>query len=244
MSRDIKAFFLSFGLHAIIFIGIFIVSRSMVPLSRPILIDFSIEEPSPRSEEEKRPFPSLRGQTMRKEEKSSHRPQEVVKEEIKEVAETDPQDYITEDLSEEQVPVAGEKTSAVPATKPSLSNNSEQAGQVLESRSAHIASVSSTGTSIEEAKQRYIKEHFSYIRDIITKNLTYPYMARKMGWSGRVTVSFIVSESGDVMDIKILESSGFDLLDRNAVETVKKVSPFPKPPWRIEVIIPIVYRLN
>lgn len=244
MSRDLKAFLLSFGLHAMLFMTIFTVSRTMVTLSRPILIDFSIEEPSLHSEEEKRTSPSLRGQTVRREEKRTNRPQEVVKEEIKGVTETAPQDYITEDLSEEQVPVAAEKVSTVPATKPSLSNNSGQAGQVLDSRSAHIASVSSTGNSIEEARQRYIKEHFSYIRDIITRNISYPYMARKMGWSGRVTVSFIVSESGAVIDIKILESSGFDLLDRNAVETVKKVSPFPKPPVRAEVIIPIVYKLN
>jgi len=245
MSRDLKAFFLSFGLHAMIFMGIFAVSRTMVTLSRPILIDFSIEEPSLHSEDEKRTSPSLRGQTMRREEKRTNRPQEVVKEEIKGVTETPPQDHITEELSEEQVPVAGEKAPVVPATKPSLSNNSGQADQIRDSRSAHIASVSSSGgNSIEEARQRYIKEHFSYIRDIITRNLSYPYMARKMGWSGRVTLSFIVSESGAAMDIKILESSGFDLLDRNAVETVKKVSPFPKPPVRAEVIIPIVYRLN
>ncbi|MFN3480799.1 MAG: energy transducer TonB, partial [Thermodesulfovibrionales bacterium] len=92
--------------------------------------------------------------------------------------------------------------------------------------------------------QRYIMEHFSYIRDIITKNISYPFMARKMGWSGKVTVSFVINEDGSVRDIKIIESSGFDVLDRNAADTVKKVSPFPKPPVSAEIIVPVVYRLN
>ena len=59
-----------------------------------------------------------------------------------------------------------------------------------------------------------------------------------------MTVSFIVYESGHVENIKILESSGFGMLDKSAVETIKRVCPLPKPPVRAELIVPIVYKLE
>lgn len=74
--------------------------------------------------------------------------------------------------------------------------------------------------------------------------MTYPKIAREMGWEGKVTVSFVVYENGHVDGIKIIESSGIGILDKNAVETIKKVSPFPKPPVKAELIVPIAYRLE
>ncbi|MDP2278545.1 MAG: energy transducer TonB, partial [Nitrospirota bacterium] len=106
------------------------------------------------------------------------------------------------------------------------------------------ASGSGSGSSIEKAKMRYLKEHFVYIRDMIMKNISYPHMARKMGWEGRVVISFVVEESGRVEDIRVIESSGIGLLDKNAVQTIIKASPFPKPPVKAALIIPVVYKLN
>ncbi|MEK6652305.1 MAG: energy transducer TonB [Nitrospirota bacterium] len=42
----------------------------------------------------------------------------------------------------------------------------------------------------------------------------------------------------------IKEGSGITLLDRNAIETVKKASPFPRPPVEAQLLIPIKYSLN
>lgn len=101
-----------------------------------------------------------------------------------------------------------------------------------------------SASSTESAKNRYLKEHFAYVRDAIMKNLSYPPTARRMGWEGKVLISFVVSEDGHVSDIKVIEGSGFGILDRNAIETVKKASPFPKPPIVAELVIPIVYKLK
>lgn len=108
---------------------------------------------------------------------------------------------------------------------------------------ASNASGSGKGDSVETAKNLYLKEHFAYIRDTIMKNLSYPAAARRMGWEGKVVVSFVISEEGYASEIKIVESSGFGVLDRNAVETVRKSSPFPKPPIRAELVMPIVYKI-
>jgi protein TonB len=98
-------------------------------------------------------------------------------------------------------------------------------------------------TVAEKSKHRYLREHFAYIRDLITKRLVYPYQARKMGWGGKVTVSFVVNEDGSVHEIKVVESSGVPLLDKSAMETVRIVAPFPKPPLRAEIVIPVMFKL-
>ncbi|OPY90079.1 MAG: Gram-negative bacterial tonB protein [Syntrophus sp. PtaU1.Bin208] len=98
--------------------------------------------------------------------------------------------------------------------------------------------------SLDALKNRYLREHFAYIRDLILKNLNYPPMARKNGWQGKVRVSFIIREDGRVEGIRIIESSGYLVLDRNVVETVREVQPFPKPPVRAELVIPVTYALK
>jgi protein TonB len=93
-------------------------------------------------------------------------------------------------------------------------------------------------------KKEYIKAHFLYIKEDIQKNITYPRLARKMGWEGNVVVSFVICEDGTVINIKIVKSSGFALLDKNAVESIKKAVPFPSPPVRAELVVPVSYRLS
>jgi protein TonB len=98
--------------------------------------------------------------------------------------------------------------------------------------------------SFPRGKKEYIKAHFLYIKDDIQKNISYPLLARKMGWEGKVVVSFVICEDGTVVNIKIVKSSGFELLDKNAVESIKKSVPFPSPPVRAELVVPVSYRLS
>ena len=97
--------------------------------------------------------------------------------------------------------------------------------------------------SPEKAQQRYLKEHFTYIRDLITKQLVYPPMARRMNWSGKVVVAFTIAEDGSVHGIRVTETSGYPILDKSAIETVRSVAPFPKPPVRAEIAVPINFRM-
>jgi protein TonB len=100
------------------------------------------------------------------------------------------------------------------------------------------------GRSEEYMRMKYLKEHFNYIRDLIMRNLTYPLLARKMGWKGGVTVSFVITEKGTVERIRIIKSSGHKILDENVERTIREVQPFPRPPVRAEIIIPVIYKLG
>lgn len=106
------------------------------------------------------------------------------------------------------------------------------------------SSVVAANDAIEKAetsRRNYLKEHFEYIKDRIYKNLVYPARAKKMGWSGKVMISFIICEDGRVKDLKIVKSSGFEVLDLNVVDTVKDSQPFPRPPVRAELLLPVSY---
>jgi len=96
----------------------------------------------------------------------------------------------------------------------------------------------------EKAQQRYLKEHFTYIRDLIIKRLTYPSIARRMGWTGRVVLVFVVAEDGSVRSLRVKESSGYPALDNSAMETVKSVAPFPRPPVAAELVMPVQFNLQ
>ncbi len=93
-------------------------------------------------------------------------------------------------------------------------------------------------------KKQYLEGNFGYIRDLIVKNLKYPYVARRMGWKGSVTVAFVILENGNVEAIRVTQSSGHDLLDQSVLKTVRALQPFPRPPVRAELIIPIAFRLE
>ena len=93
--------------------------------------------------------------------------------------------------------------------------------------------------------QSYMKENLTKIREAIMSHLTYPPIARKMGWKGTVVVRFVLTPEGKVEESKVEKSSGFELLDRNALRAVILASKdFPKPKKRVVVKVLIVYRLE
>lgn len=101
-----------------------------------------------------------------------------------------------------------------------------------------------TGGGSADVVNRYLSQNFDYIKSIIQQNLRYPQRARRMGYQGKVVVSFIIREDGNAEDIKVAKSSGFPALDDNVVSTVKAVTPFPRPPVEAVVQVPVSYRLD
>ncbi len=97
----------------------------------------------------------------------------------------------------------------------------------------------------EKIKEKFLLKKLFLISKIIQNNITYPYIARKMGWEGRVVVSFILTKEGKINFLTVEKSSGYDVLDKNAIKTIKKVSKyFPLPPHDVKISIPISYKLD
>ncbi len=70
----------------------------------------------------------------------------------------------------------------------------------------------------------------------------YPARARRLGIEGVTEVQFRITRDGTVEGVTVHKSSGFLLLDRASVETIKRAAPFPPIPGRIRVSIS--YRLR
>ncbi len=82
----------------------------------------------------------------------------------------------------------------------------------------------------------------SLIRTAIEKSLRYPVLARKRGIEGTVIAEFGVDERGLPGDLKVLRSSGWEVLDSAALDTVVRAAPFPHIKGKIE--IPITFKLK
>lgn len=74
----------------------------------------------------------------------------------------------------------------------------------------------------EEAVLRYQ----DMVKHKIESCRKYPNWAKKQGYEGISYLTFTLLSSGMIQDIKTINSSGFDILDKEAISTVKRASPF------------------
>jgi pilus assembly protein CpaC len=92
----------------------------------------------------------------------------------------------------------------------------------------------------------------SYTRRVIKRiqeNFVYPSEARKKKLQGLVSLSLQINSTGELIEAKIVQSSGSEILDENAAGIIKRISPFPPFPPDIEerelwINIPIAYKLE
>lgn len=84
---------------------------------------------------------------------------------------------------------------------------------------------------------------------VIGKQQRYPGVARMRNWQGIAVVLIKFAPGGSVRDVSIAQSSGFDILDEEALEMVKRARPLPQPPANLgsrefSVRVPIRFRLT
>ena len=72
------------------------------------------------------------------------------------------------------------------------------------------------------------------IRQAVDEHKHYPRMARRLGLEGRVVVAFTVEADGRLARVRVVESSGSELLDEAALEAVRQAAPFPPFPDGVE----------
>ncbi|MDH5716186.1 MAG: energy transducer TonB [Spirochaetia bacterium] len=90
----------------------------------------------------------------------------------------------------------------------------------------------------------YIKENLSGIKAKIGKKILYPLIAQRMGWEGKAVIMFLVDLEGEIIEVKLKESSGFAVLDNSALDIINSLSGLPKPQMITWVTVPINYSLN
>ncbi|PKU22450.1 TonB family protein [Telmatospirillum siberiense] len=88
-----------------------------------------------------------------------------------------------------------------------------------------------------------------YLRDLKRKlqnNLIYPDTAKLSGLRGIAVIGFAVMEDGDIREesLRIIKSSGFPELDRNALATARSSAPFERPPKEITVAVAVAFEVK
>ncbi|MBI3067717.1 MAG: energy transducer TonB, partial [Betaproteobacteria bacterium] len=83
----------------------------------------------------------------------------------------------------------------------------------------------------------------------ITAHQSYPRLARLRGWQGTVHVELHIAAGDTLRDVLVTRSSGFDILDRSALDMVRQARPLPAAPEPLRsrefsVTVPIAFRLT
>jgi len=94
-----------------------------------------------------------------------------------------------------------------------------------------------------------LKEFQRKIKEKIESVKSYPFLARKNQYEGTAYCAFTLLRGGGVKDIRIVERSGYPVLDEAARKAISEAAPYPPFPSciehpSIEVKIPIVFRLK
>ena len=88
-------------------------------------------------------------------------------------------------------------------------------------------------------------EDFSKVIAAVKKHKSYPNNARRMKHQGVVEVRFLLKTDGSIDELKVSKSSGFESLDKGAIENILKASSeFPKPKEDRYLRFPIAFTLR
>jgi len=98
---------------------------------------------------------------------------------------------------------------------------------------------------IEDARGKYGNSLWG----AISKHKKYPKIAAMRNWQGEAIVELELDGSGKLKSRKIIQSSGYDVLDKQALEMVEKALPFPAPPDALRgtnftIKVPVPFKLE
>lgn len=244
MNYQTRAFQISLLLHSVIIVLVIMGGTFVGQYKKVMILNFDLQETAPAVKKAEDPLApviktinSAARQTIKQKE-TSLMPEEVSP--ISQVPAVPPVVKLPEAHNPDNRPMGLEMPEQGKAVKEGSPGITGTAGE----RSDASSSMGNAAGGQESARTKYLNDNFAYIRDKILRNVSYPDMARRKGWQGKVLLSFIVTANGSVREFRIIKSSGFPMLDKSAVKTVKDTAPFPRPPVEAQLVIPIVYRLE
>ena len=87
------------------------------------------------------------------------------------------------------------------------------------------------------------------LSSLFARQQNYPRIAAMRGWEGEVQVRITIARKGTIVATQVIRSSGFEVLDQNAVQLVTAAGPLPRPPENLQnrefqVVVPVHYKLE
>ncbi len=78
---------------------------------------------------------------------------------------------------------------------------------------------------LDTKEEKYVS-YFSRIKQQIQRVWVYPAQGTKRKLSGEVSLKFEISRDGNLLSLRLVNTSGFDVLDINATKAVKEAAPY------------------
>ncbi len=94
-----------------------------------------------------------------------------------------------------------------------------------------------------------LNKYVQQVAEKIKNAFIYPAKAKEQKLEGSVQLALQLSSVGQVLDAKITQPSGYEVLDTNSLKIIRQASPYPSFPSEIEreeiwINVPIIYNLK
>ncbi len=247
MNRQVKALLLSVFIHAIIasiIYFLFFYADKIEPIEKISLGSLNIKE-----KESPAPLSSF-DSTLSTDSTLSAQEQplsEIPKDPTPSIQETKPKKQTPPKTQQKQqkeiiAPKKQEHSGTLNAHSPSLPSFYSLMNQELESELKKLY-----GTdfySLSEEDKKYLDENYRLIYEITQRNLKYPYEAGRLRLEGVNRIEFYLHPNGNISDLKLVSSSGYQILDKNSLHTINiSYKDYPYPQHRLKIIFLIHYRI-
>lgn len=136
------------------------------------------------------------------------------------------------------------KAEAAPARPLALAQDALPSDPPSQANTAEQTQVPQSGETMH-ARQLW----YGQVLALLQKQKRYPRLALQRNEQGVVKVRFVLDRDGRLLTVKLEDSSGYQLLDREALALVQRVSPFPPPPASVTGIhisleVPIAFQVT
>ena len=100
-----------------------------------------------------------------------------------------------------------------------------------------------------EVVKKVTDSYTNQLTRAIAQQKKYPKIAQMRQWQGEVLLNIEIDPQGNLVKADILEESRYKILNNEAIDMVKRASPFPQPPEELRlknftVLVPISFKLE
>jgi protein TonB len=116
--------------------------------------------------------------------------------------------------------------------------------------SVAVAAPAVAHPAVDEAPDPALLERYGRsLSSLFARQQQYPRLAALRGWEGEVQLRVTIARKGNIIATQIVRSSGFEVLDQNAIQLVSSSGPLPRPPdalqnKELQIIVPVLFKLE
>ena len=119
---------------------------------------------------------------------------------------------------------------------------------------APVATAAETSTApvrtVQQSSSLSVSERVSAaLQSQLAERFEYPWLARKRGWQGQLTLSLHIDHTGAVSQWRVARTSGHNVLDRSALKAARQIDRLPQADQLLDgkslnLSIPVRYQLT